>query len=107
MICIGELNKRLVIEDLVRDPDGAGGSDVTWTVFASVWAKVRPRHGREKLWADAVASSTSQIITIRYLANLQPQMRFVDDGRIFEILSIVNVDESNQWLSCLCEEKPA
>jgi len=46
MICIGDLNKRLVIEDLVTTPDGAGGSDVSWVEFATIWAKVRSRHGK-------------------------------------------------------------
>ncbi len=107
MTCIGELSKHLIIQDLARSPDGAGGSDISWNEFATVWAKVRPRHGREKLWADAVTSSTGHIITIRYLAGLHPGMRFVDNTRTFEIISIINVDEKSQWQSCLCEEKPA
>lgn len=107
MICIGELNKRLVIEDLATTPDGAGGSDVSWIEFASVWAKVRPRYGSEKLFADAITSTTTHIITIRYLTGLRPRMRFVEGGREFDILSIVNVDEADKWLSCLCRERPA
>lgn len=106
MICIGELNKPLVIETPVASADGAGGSDINWTQFTSVWAKLRPRHGREKLRAEAIASNTSHIITIRYLEGLHPQMRFVeysgDEARFFDILSIINVDEKDKWLSCLC-----
>jgi len=93
MTCIGELNKRLVIEQPVASPDGAGGSDISWNEFASIWAKLRPRHGREKLRAEAIASNTSHIITIRYLDGLRPQMRFVDNSgaedRVFEILSFI------------------
>jgi len=107
MICIGELNKRLVIEDLVATPDGAGGSDVNWVEFATVWAKIKPRYGSEKLLAHAVTSTTTHIISIRYRNGLRPRMRFVDGTREFEIQSIVNVDEANTWLSCLCREKPA
>jgi len=107
MICIGELNKRLVIEDMTRTSDGAGGSDVSWSNFAIVWAKLRPRHGREKLWADAITANTGHVITIRFVDGLQTRMRFVDGARIFEITSIINVDENDQWLSCLCEEIPA
>ena len=107
MTYIGDLNKRLVIEDLDSSPDGAGGSDINWIQFANVWAKVKPRHQSEKLFADTVTSTTSHLITIRYLQGLRPRMRFVDGTRQFEILSIVNVDEADKWLSCLCQEKPA
>ncbi len=107
MICIGELNKRLVVEDLVSTPDGAGGTEVSWAEFATVWAKVRSRHGREKLYADALTSTTTHIITVRYLPGFRPRMRFADAERKFEILSIVNIDEADKWLSCLCRERPA
>ncbi len=107
MTCIGDLNKRLLVEDLLSPPDGAGGGDISWVQFAAIWAKVRPRHGGEKLFADALTSTSTHIITIRYLAGLRPRMRFIDGTRKFEILSIVNIDEKNCWLSCLCREKPA
>ncbi len=107
MTCIGDLNKRLIIEDLVATPDGVGGTDTSWAEFATVWAKVRTRHGSEKIFADALTSAMKHVITIRHLAGLRPRMRFVDGTRILEIFSIVNVDEESRWLSCLCEEKPA
>ncbi len=107
MTCIGDLNKRLVIEDLVATPDGVGGAETSWAEFATVWAKVRTRHGSEKIFADAPTSTVQQVVTIRHLAGLRPRMRFVDGTRILQILSIVNVDEEGRWLSCLCREKPA
>lgn len=107
MTCIGDLNKRLIIQDITSSPDGAGGFDTNWIEFATVWAKVRSRHAGEKLFADAVNSATTHDITIRYLTGLRPRMRFVDGTRELEILSIVNGKEADKWLSCLCREKPA
>jgi len=27
------------------------------------------------------------------------------DARVFHIVSVINVDERNRWLKCLCEER--
>ena len=105
MIRIGKLNKQLVIEEFTRTPDGAGGAEITWADFATVWAAVRSKHGAEKLHADAPTSTTSHEIVIRYVNGLHPRMRFMDGTRKFEILSIINVEEKDKWLSCLCREK--
>lgn len=107
MICIGELNQRLELQDLVRTPDGAGGSDTNWTTIATVWAKLRPRHGREQLWAEAKTATNTHVITIRYRTGVSAQMRFAGQGRTFDIVSVINIDEQNRWLSCLCKEQPA
>ena len=106
MTCIGQLNKRLIIQDVQLSPDGVGGFQNSWVVFATVWAKVRSRHVGEKLIGDVVTSTTSHLVTLRYLDGLRPRMRFVAGARTYQILSIINVGEEDKWLTCLCRERP-
>ena len=47
----------------------------------------------------------SHEIALRYLPGVVPAMRFRDDARVFHIVSVINVDERNRWLKCLCEER--
>lgn len=104
MICVGQLSRRLTIQQSVSTPDDAGGSDTSWSDVATVWAKIRPLHGNEKLIGDTVTSRISHKVTIRFRSDLLPSLRFASDERFFDILSVVNIDEQNIWLECLCTE---
>lgn len=104
MTMIGELNRRVILQDMVRTPDGAGGSEATWNAIAELWAKIRPRHAGEHLVADAVTSAATHMITIRYRNGLTPDMRFVAGSRVFEIVSVIDEKEANCWHMCLCRE---
>ena len=64
-----------------------------------------------RLWAPrrskriALAGTVSHEIALRYLPGVLPAMRFREDARVFHIVSVINVDERNRWLKCLCEER--
>jgi SPP1 family predicted phage head-tail adaptor len=105
VICIAELNKRLIIETPVRTPDGCGGSDVSWTPTATIWAKLKPRGLHERLDSDQVSATMSHVITIRHRTGLSTKDRFRLETRVFDILSIVNAKEQNRWLECTCREQ--
>jgi hypothetical protein len=59
----------------------------------------------ETVEADRLAGCVSHEISLRYRPGLQPAMRFRQGTRIFYIVSVINVDERNRWLKCLCEER--
>jgi head-tail adaptor len=44
-------------------------------------------------------------VTLRYRAGVQPDMRFRKGVRLFLIVTVVNSDERNRWLTCQCEER--
>ena len=43
-------------------------------------------------------------IIIRYLSGIVPKMRVKFGSRIFDILSVINVKESNRELQLMCRE---
>lgn len=104
MTKIGQLNRMITLQDLVRTPDGSGGANATWQDLAKLWAKIRPRHANETLNADGLESTATHVITIRHYPGLTPDMRFVIGARAFEILSIVDENESHCWHICKCRE---
>ncbi len=81
--------------------DGYGQMVPTWTTVISVWANLKPsltlRGSGEDVNAMQLRGIATHVITMRYLPSLPvtPQMRLKYGSRIFNILSIVNVDEAN------------
>lgn len=63
------LRRRITLESRSVVEDGIGGQSTTWTTVATVWADIQPLSGREKQSAEAMQTSVTHQIFIRY----QPQ----------------------------------
>ena len=100
----GELRSRLVVESPQRVSDGAGGAVTSWLELATIWANITPTSAREQRSAEQRAEKTTHRITLRYRSDINATMRFVGDGRIFDIEAIINEAERDQWLVCYCVE---
>ncbi len=101
---IGILRHRVIIQQLVNTDDGAGGSIETWQDIATVWAAIEPLRDNERYTAQQVQSTLSHKVTIRYHEGVKPQMRLAYKGRIFDIVSAIDIEERHQWLELLCSE---
>ena len=104
-LTIGRLRHRLTLEAASRTPDGGGGAEETWTAVADVWAEITPTGGAESVDADALTGRVSHEIVLRYRPDVAPVMRLRSDARLFEIAAVIDVDERQRWLKCLCVER--
>lgn len=102
---IGDLRHRLILEQVVRQDDGSGGSDETWEALVELWAALRPSSGHEREISDQISGNVSHEIWVRYRAGVKPEMRFRSDGRVFEVRAVIDVGERGQFLKCLVEER--
>ncbi|MEM7619807.1 MAG: phage head closure protein [Pseudomonadota bacterium] len=102
---VGQLRRRLDIEQLNRVSDGAGGYATSWVNVDTVWAKVEPKIGRERLIAEQVSSRTNYDIVIRYRSDITAEMRFRDGTQVFHILSFFDENDQKSYLKCICEER--
>lgn len=102
---IGRLRHRLTLEAASRTPDGGGGAVETWTSVAQVWGRIQPTGATEIAGADGLGGRISHEITLRYRAGVTPAMRLISNGRRFEILAVMDIDERRRWLKCLCVER--
>jgi SPP1 family predicted phage head-tail adaptor len=105
MMRTGALRHRVILESASKTPDGGGGSLVVWEEVESLWVAIRPLAGRELQTAGQFSSRLSHEIILRYGTPVLPEMRFRKGSRIFEIMSVMDVDEKNRWLRALCEER--
>lgn len=66
----GELDQRVTFLRETKVDDGMGGSTVTWTPIATVWAKVRPMSGTEREHSDRLNAQANYLIVIRYRSDI-------------------------------------
>jgi len=101
----GSLRHRVHLESATKTPDGGGGSLVVWEEAAALWVAIKPLSGREMFSAGQFSSRLTHQITLRYRTPVLPEMRFRKGSRIFQIKSVLDVDERGCWLQALCEER--
>ena len=76
----------------------------TWKDWKQVWVSIEPISGRE-YWAKHQAQAeVSHRIRMRYIPGVLPTMRIVYGDRIFEIESVIDWEERNEYLQLMCKE---
>lgn len=85
--------------------DAFGQELVSWTTTATCWAQIEPALGGESVAGGAVVSTVTHQITVRYRpSGIAPRMRVLYGSRIFEIASVIDVDERHEWMQLACVE---
>ena len=100
----GQLTARLDLEAPTEVPDGQGGVVVTWATVASLWAMIVPTSIERQEFASQNRAVVTHRITLRFRNDVTVAQRLRKGGRIFEILSIQDPDETGRYLVCLCVE---
>jgi SPP1 family predicted phage head-tail adaptor len=101
---IGKLRHWITIEQVVETQDFDGSVIETWSTFAAVQASIEPISGREYFAAQSTQADVTHRISLRYLEGVIPKMRVKYGLRIFDILSVINVNERNRELQLMCRE---
>ena len=104
MISPGERRHYLTIEVPKRVSDGMGGTTVTWTPKANVWAAVWPVSSNERIQAEKPNLFVSHKIRFPFLKGFKGEWRLRKRSRIFSVVSILNVQEMDEELELLCKE---
>ena len=98
-----QLRHRITLQQPNNTPDGAGGFTKSWTNVADHWASVIPMSGNETLEDDQIKGKIKYEVTLRYREGVNSEMRFLYDGKVLEIESVVDVEGRVKWLRCVCE----
>ena len=101
---VGQMRHRMTIQSQVATPDGMGGSTITWADVATVWADIRPVSGAERAQADRLMLDVSHSILMRHRALSATTERLTMDGRVFNVVSLYDADESRSHLKVLARE---
>lgn len=101
---IGELRHRVSIQKKRITEDELKQQTENWADIATVWASIEPLSGREYFSARQENSEVTTKITIRYRRDITADMRVVFDGKILEVLSVINPQEWCKSLVLMCRE---
>ena len=102
---IGKLRHIGTIEKHSNTTDEAGGVTKTWTEFKKVWCDIKPLNGNEKYVSQEKHATATHQVIVRFTKGIDTKMRLVSRGRIFEIKSVLNVNEQDKMLQLVVEEE--
>jgi len=107
---IGKLNKRIKIQSKAQTADNMGGFIDTWSDLATLWAAIWPTSAAEFIRANQATMEITHRIRIRYQRfEIKPSYRIkftdtVQGDRYFNIVSIINPNEKQEWLDIMAKE---
>lgn len=99
----GTLRHKIRFDQRTESQSSDGQITVTWSEFATVRASIEQFQGREFFDARAVNEEYTVRIRIRYVANLDTDMRIVDTvtDDIYDIKAISNLDRKNREMEII------
>ena len=100
----GDLRERVTFQKKSVTRNTVNEEVVTWVDVVTVWAQIEPLVGREFLDQRQMASQITTRIRIRYRPNINNLMRAKWGERIYEIDSVVTVQERRRETVVMCSE---
>ena len=95
---IGRYPHRVIVQRLTKMPDDGGGYFSSWVNVDQLRAMVAPLSGAELLQAQRLNNQITHRILTKYTKNLSESDRILWNGRTFNIVSLLNVQERNREL---------
>jgi SPP1 family predicted phage head-tail adaptor len=100
----GRLRHRVTIQDKVVTQDDYGEEVITWSDVDTVWASVEPLRGEEFAELRRAGAELTTRIVMRYQSGIAPEMRAMEGSHVYDILSVINVEERDKELHLMCRE---
>ena len=107
-----DLDRKLVLEEAVKLPDGAGGFSQNWIALGTLWAAIKPRSGRLGTELDMPTSEVKLRVVLRAAATgssmrPKPGQRLVESGRVYAIEAVGDVPGTPNFMECWVREEAA
>lgn len=100
----GDFNRRIAIQQRSSTVDAFGQASPTWSDLLTCWARIEPLSGRELVLAQAQNAEVTHLVEVMYRPTVTAAMRVVYQGRIFNVLSVIDPDMAHVTLELLCSE---
>lgn len=98
---IGEADQRITFQRFAATADGIGGTTQAWANLASVptvWAKVTPRIGNERMEDGRMNASATATFTVRYRSDITELDRLQWRGESWNIRRVMRKSGASLWL---------
>ncbi len=105
MIRSGDLRHRVEVYRRDDAVDELGSPKAAFTRIDELWAAIEPLQGRELFLARQTMARVSVKFTFRYYPGaLHPKWQIRARGRVFNPISVINIDERDEKTEVYCEE---
>lgn len=99
----GRLRNMVTVEQPVKGSAGSyGGTAITWTEYAKVWADIIPASGARLFAAQAAQSKVDAEIRMRFLDGITAGMRINHGGTYYNIEYVLNPNMRDRELVLMC-----
>jgi SPP1 family predicted phage head-tail adaptor len=99
------MSHRIQLQTATAAPDGEGGFDTLWTTASIVWASISPIVAIKQAEYKSMGVTATHRIKVRGGVSVGEKQRILYGSRVFEILTIENIQENNVELVITCSEK--
>lgn len=89
---------------MTRTPDGGGGYTETPVVIDTVWARVRPLEGNERLQAMQTGMTQPHEFTIRYRDDVDGTTDVLYAGDRYDVKSVVDSEARRREIVILADK---
>lgn len=103
----GLLRTEFALEACTPQADGLGGHQEIWSEVGTVFARIEPAEARSVFGAGQSLETVTHRVTMRYRDSVISGMRFTKSGRIFDIVTVHDPDETQRYLVCRVRETGA
>ena len=103
----GRLRSECALEACLPVADAMGGHTENWVEVATVFALIEPVSAASKFGAGQTLETVTHRATIRHRSGVASGMRFNRQGRMFDIATVHDPDETARYLVCRVREAGA
>lgn len=100
----GELRTELALEACTTEADGIGGFAEAWAETATLMTRVEPISANSVFAAGQTLETLTHRVTLRHRPGVASGMRLRGRGRVFDIVTVHDPDESGRYLVCKVRE---
>ena len=104
---IGRLRYQVDLQSATNTRDSGGGLSQSFNSVSKIFADIRPQSGDETFRQGKMQEKLTHNIIIRFKTGVTTSQRIVYKSRVFNIRSIINVDERDRFLMLKCVEGEA
>ena len=100
----GSLRSELALQANTPVADGLGGYAESWAEIATVFARIEPVSSTSSYGPDQTVETVTHRVTLRWRNGVAAGMRFARQGRIFDIVTVHDPDDTGRYLVCRAKE---
>lgn len=100
----GNLKRRGTIQKMDTTEDDWGMPVSGWVDVASVWADIKHVSGLETIKSGVDVSVVKASIRIRRRTDVTAGMRFVADGKVYDIRAVLDDVNDRRYCDLVCEQ---